>query len=29
LKAFGVRLLDPNKPEGMQKWKQVSGAPEH
>jgi hypothetical protein len=26
LKAFGVGLLDPNKPEDMQKWKRVSGA---
>jgi hypothetical protein len=29
LKAFGVRLLDRNKPEDMQKWKKVSGAREH
>jgi len=29
LKAFGVRLLDRNKPEDMQEWKEVSGAREH
>jgi hypothetical protein len=29
LKAFGVRLLDPHKPEDMQKWKELSGAREH
>jgi hypothetical protein len=29
LKAFGVRLLDANKPEDVQEWKEVSGAREH
>jgi hypothetical protein len=29
LKAFGVRLLDMDKPEDMQIWKDVSGAKEH
>jgi hypothetical protein len=29
LKAFGVRLLDPHKPEDMQKWKELSGTREH
>src|SRR5262249_18540010 len=29
LKAFGVRLIDRNKPEDMQEWKEVSGAREH
>jgi hypothetical protein len=29
LKAFGVRLLDGNKPEDVQEWKEVSGAREH
>ena len=29
LKAFGVRLLDTDKPEDMQIWKDFSGAKEH
>jgi hypothetical protein len=29
LKAFGVRLLDMDKPEDMQKLKELSGAKEH
>jgi hypothetical protein len=29
LKAFGVRLLDMNKPEDMQILKELSGAKEH
>jgi hypothetical protein len=29
LKAFGVRLLDANNAEDVQKWKEVSGAREH
>jgi len=29
LKAFGVRLLDMDKPEDMQIWKDFSGAKEH
>ena len=29
LKAFGVRLLDADNPEDVQKWKEVSGAREH
>ena len=27
--AFGVRLLDSNNPEDVQKWKELSGAREH
>jgi hypothetical protein len=29
LKVFGLRLLDVNKPEDVQKWKEVSAAREH
>ena len=29
LEAFGVRLLDPSKPDDMLKWKEVSGIREH
>jgi hypothetical protein len=29
LRAFGLRLLDVNKPEDVQKWKEVSGVREH
>jgi hypothetical protein len=29
LTEFGVRILDTNMPEDMQKWKEVSGAREH
>jgi len=29
LKAFGVRLLDANNPEDVQRWKEVSGVQEH
>jgi len=29
LKVFGVRLLDPHKPEDMQKWKELSRTREH
>ena len=27
--AFGVRLLDGNNPEDVQKWKELFGAREH
>ena len=29
LKAFGMKILDVNKPEDVQEWKNVSGAREH
>jgi hypothetical protein len=29
LKVFGVRLLEPRKPEDMQKWKKLSRMREH
>ncbi len=29
LKAFGVKLLDANKPEDIKKWKEISGTTEH